>query len=197
MKPAHRKAFFRFVGWLVVLAFAAAPVLAAEGNSPEPADTLTGTIFRWLNFALVIGGLAYVIHKFGTPYFRAHAQSISNAIREASAVHAAAERELREAGEQLTALDAEVQELRRAAALESAAEAERIRMLARTETEKIGRAARAEIEAAERAAWQEVRSVAARLATERAAALVRARINAAADATLFRSFVGELERSVQ
>ena len=50
---------------------------------------------------------------------------------------------------------------------------ERIRALAKTEAERIGQAARAEIDAAERAGAQELRAIAARLATERAAALIR------------------------
>ena len=123
----------------LVLFFAALPALAAEDNAPDPANTPAGTIFRWLNFVLVFGGMVYPIGKFGAPYFRSHARAIANATREASEARAAAERELQEADARVAALDLEVQDLRRAAVQESAAEAERLRELTRLESEKIAK----------------------------------------------------------
>jgi F0F1-type ATP synthase membrane subunit b/b' len=61
--------------------------------------------------------------------------------------------------------------------------------------EKIQQAGRAEIAASERAGAQEIRAIAAKLATERAAVLIREQMNTAAEAALFGSFVGELERA--
>jgi F-type H+-transporting ATPase subunit b len=192
----------RYGAWLrplalcmVLLFLAIVPVLAAEENAPDPADTPAGLVFRWLNFVLVMGGIVYLIGKFGAPYFRSHAQSISNAIREASEARAAAERELREIDERVAALNLEIQDLRRAGARESTAEAERLRDLTSAEEARILKAAQAEIEASERAGRQELRAIAARLATERAAELLRTRVNRDEDASLFRSFVGQLERS--
>ena len=171
----------------------AGPLLAQE-TAPDPADTATGTIFRWLNFLLVMGGIAYLIGKFGAPYFRSHAAGIAKSIRDAAEMRAASERELREVDERVASLNLEIQELRRVAVRESAAEAERLRELARVEAERIHNAARAEIAASERAGRQELRAIAARLATERAAEIMRARMDPATDAALFRAFVGELER---
>lgn len=55
---------------VAVMLLVAGPLLAAEeAAAPDPADTATGTIFRWLNFLLVMGGIAYLIGKFGAPYF--------------------------------------------------------------------------------------------------------------------------------
>ena len=85
--------------------------------------------------------------------------------------------------------------MRRAAAQDSAAEGERIRALALNEAQKIAQAARGEIEAAERVGRQELRAIAARLATERAARLLHEQINVAVERVLFRSFVRELERT--
>jgi F0F1-type ATP synthase membrane subunit b/b' len=188
-------AWFRLWSLFAVLLFlAAVPVFAAEENAPDPADTPAGLIFRWLNFVLVMGGIAYLIGKFGAPYFRSHGQSISNAIREASEARAAAERELREIDERVAALNLEIQDLRRAGARESTAEAERLRELTSAEEQRILKAAQAEIEASERAGLQELRGIAARLATERAAELLRTRVNRDEDASLFRSFVAQLER---
>lgn len=179
---------------VAVMLLVAGPLLAAEEAAPDPADTATGTIFRWLNFLLVIGGIAYLSGKFGGPYFRSHAAGIAKSIRDAAEMRAAAERELREVDERVASLNLEIQELRRVAVRESAAEAERLRELARVEAERIHNAARAEIVASERVARQELRAIAARLATERAAEITRGRMDPATDAALFRAFVGELEK---
>jgi F-type H+-transporting ATPase subunit b len=170
------------------------PALAQEGTA-DAANTPIGTVFRWLNFLLVFGALAYVIVKYGAPYFRSRAQSIAKSIEEAAQNRAAAERELRETLQKLSSVDREIEEERRAGQRESAADRERIRELTKSEVEKIHQAARAEIAASERAGAQEIRAIAAKLATERAAVLIREQMNTAAEAALFGSFVGELERA--
>src|SRR4051812_39103290 len=88
------------------------PVLAQE-EKPNAADTTAGYIFRWIDFALVLGALIWVIQKYGRPYFKATARAISDAIHGAAAGKAAAEREFAEAGRQLESIDLEIQELRR------------------------------------------------------------------------------------
>jgi F0F1-type ATP synthase membrane subunit b/b' len=170
------------------------PVLAQE-SSPDPASTPIGTVFRWLNFLLVLGALAYLIGKFGAPYFRERAQGIARAIEDANQVHAAAERELQEATNKLAAIQNAIEQERRTAERESLADRERIRVLAQGEVEKISQAARAEIAAAERAGNQELRAIGAKLATERASALIREQMSSAAEAALFDSFVLELQRA--
>lgn len=194
MKRA-RKFLPQITACLLFLACAASPLLAAEESAPDPADSPTGLMFRWLNFALVAGGIIYLVRKFLAPYFRGAARAISQSIHDATDARAAAEKELREVEQSLASLDAEVREMRRVAAAEAATEGERLRKLAQSETEKIARAAQGEIQAAERAGRQELRAIAARLATERAAQLVRTQMNPAAEAALFHSFVGEIERT--
>lgn len=171
------------------------PLLAQESSPDAASNTPIGTVFRWLNFLLVIGALGYLIGKFGAPYFRGRASAIGKAIGEANQARTGAERELREASEKLAQVDHEIEEERRTAERESAADRERIRALTKSELEKVGQAGRAEIAAAERAGNQELRAIAARLATERAAALIHAEMNPAAETALFNSFLAELEQA--
>jgi F0F1-type ATP synthase membrane subunit b/b' len=181
---------------LLVVASAALPVLAQEG-APSPADSSTGFVFRWVNLLLLVAIFWWVIAKFGGPYFRSTAKSIQAAVAGAAAGRAAAERELNEANRQLASLDAEVQEMRSVATRETANEAERLRALAKGEADKIAKAVAAEIEAAERAAAQQLRALAAQAAAERAAALVRERLNQKSERALFDGFVAELEREAR
>jgi F0F1-type ATP synthase membrane subunit b/b' len=181
---------------IALLGSVSLPVLAQESSPDAAADTPVGTVFRWLNFLLVVGALAYLVGKFGAPYFRDRALAIGKAIGEANQTRTAAERELREASEKLAGIDLEIEQERRAAERESAADRERIRALTKSELEKISQAGRAEIAAAERAGNQELRAIAAKLATERAAALIHSEMNPAAEAALFDSFLAELEQAV-
>src|SRR5690348_10807761 len=171
------------------------PVLAQESSPDAAANTPVGTVFRWLNFLLVVGALAYLIAKFGAPYFRTRALTIGKAIGEANQTRSTAERELREASDKLAHVEREIEQERRTAERESVADRERIRALTKSELEKISQAGRAEIAAAERAGNQQLRAIAARLATERAAALIHAEMNPAAEAALFNSFLAELEQA--
>lgn len=198
MKAFSGRLFLGRLGGLIVTAALlvafSLPALAQE-DSPDSASMTLDTVFRWLNFLLVFGGIAYVVVKFGAPYFRARAAETAKSIEEASQSRAAAEREFQQAVHKLATIESAIEEERRTAVRESGSDRERIKALTLTEIEKISQAARAEIAAAERAGAQELRAIAARLATERAAALIREQLNDAAEEALFDAFVGELERA--
>jgi len=191
----------------LVLSVAALPALSQEGAQeavheaaqeagPEAAaNSTTGVIFRWLNFALVAGGIGWAASKGGS-FFRANAKSIAASIIEASAAKAEAERELRAVEAKISGLGQEVAAMKEAARRESEAEAQRLAASGRAEAEKIKQAALAEQAAAERAARQELRALAASLAVERAAVLLGDRMNTDTRAKIFDQFVGELSRSV-
>jgi F0F1-type ATP synthase membrane subunit b/b' len=180
---------------LIAVACTALPALAQEQSAPDPADSTAGTIFKWLNFVVVFGGIAYLIRKVGAPYFRQNAQSIGQSIRQAADERTRAQQQLNEVTQKIAGIDSEIREMRKAAQSESASQAENIRALAKSEVDRIGQAARAEITANERAAAEELRAATARLAIEQASDLVRVRMVPTAEAGIFRSFVRELERS--
>jgi F-type H+-transporting ATPase subunit b len=171
------------------------PALAAEGGGPNQADSSAGLIFRWLNFALVFGGIGYLIAKHGGAFFSANAKAIAASIHEGTAAKEEADRQLREMDAKIARLDREVAELREAARRDSDAEAARLNASGLAEIEKIHQAARTELGAAERAARQELREMAASLAVERAGGLVSSRMDQNVRAKLFRAFLGELGRS--
>jgi F0F1-type ATP synthase membrane subunit b/b' len=195
MKTFCRRMAVAFAGWLLVLGCATAPAFAADDAAPDPTTTPVGLVFRWINFLVVAGGVAYVLVKIGGPYFRGEAQAVSKSIREAADTKAAAEREVAQADQKLAHLQGEIEGLRQTANQEAVAETERIRTATRAESEKIAKAAQAEITASERAGQQEIRAIAARLATERAASLLGQRMTPATQAALFQSFVAKLEKS--
>ena len=195
------KSFRRFLapalGALLIFFFMALPVLAADGAEPDPAESTTGLIFRWLNFVIVFGGVAYLIAKHGGAFFRGNAKEIAANIVEATAAKAEADRELREVETKIARLDPDVAEMREEARRNWAAESERLRSSGLAEIEKINQAAHEELAASERAAQQQVREIAASMAVERAAALVSSMMNTEIRARMFQSFLSELERGAK
>jgi F-type H+-transporting ATPase subunit b len=181
--------------WIFGLAMllTAAPVLAQEGES-SPADSSTGWIFRWVNFAIVLALIVWGFRRLA-PYFRSHADEISRKIAEGARARAAAEQHRREAEARLANLDKEIEQLRADSKRDAQAEAQRLRDMARDDVQKIDRAAQAEIAAAARAAGLELKALAGRMAVERAEALLRGEIAPKTESALFQEFVAELDRS--
>ena len=192
------KSFRRFLaivsGGLLIFFFMALPMFAEEGAKPDPAESPAGLIFRWLNFVIVFGGIAYLIAKHGGAFFRGNAKAIAASIHEATAAKAEADRELREVETKIARFDQDVSEMRGEARRNWAAESERLHASGVAEIEKINQAARGELAASERAAQQQLRDIAAGMAVERAAALVSSRMNTEVRARMFQSFLRELGR---
>jgi F-type H+-transporting ATPase subunit b len=186
----------RRIAVIAFLVFCEAAPAFAQEESASPTDSTIGWVFRWLNFALVFGGIAYALVKYATPAFRSRADAISNAIAEGARAREEAENRQREVEAKLAGLEKEIAEMRVAARKDTEAEIQRIRALAREDAQKIERAALAEIDAAERAARIELKKLAADLAIDQASDLLRKQLTPRAEGLLFRVFVEELERSV-
>jgi F0F1-type ATP synthase membrane subunit b/b' len=189
----------RGVGTCAVIGVAAMTLLLAAGpvfaqSSGSEADTTSGCIFRWINFALLVALLVYAFGK-AAPKFRKNSEEISQKIAEGARAREAAERQRREVRTKIAGIEAEVAAMREDAKRGAEAEAERIRARAKSEAQMIERAAQAEIAAAERASRLELRTTAARLAVERAEQILREQLTASDESALFRTFVAELERS--
>ena len=177
---------------LAVLLAGALPARAAEEGG-NPAESATGELFKWINFAILAGGIGYLCVKKAPGFFRRRADAITAAITLATAAKAEAERQLKNAEARLARVDLEVADLRAHAQRDAADEANRIRALTRAEAEKISAAAKTEIQAAERAARLELKALGARLAVQTAESLLVKELTPRAQSSLFRSFVQSLE----
>jgi F-type H+-transporting ATPase subunit b len=176
---------------ILVLLFTALSAHAAEeGNATTER---ANEIFKWINFAIVAGLLAWVFLKLTPPFFRKNAETISSAITKATAAKAEAERQLREAEGKLARLEQEVAQLRATAQREALAEAERLRTITQSDVKKVGLAALAEIEAAERAARLELKVIAANLAVDGAESLLAKQLTPQAQESLLSAFAKSLE----
>ena len=189
---SRNRRLFSLASAVIAALFLTLSAHAAEEGGAAGAETAT-EVFKWINFAIVAGGILWVWWKKAPGLFRGRAEAISSAITKAGSAKAAADAQLREAETKLANLDKEVAELRSFAERESAAEVERIRMATRSDLEKIAAAAKAEIEAAERAARLELKALAAKLAVDGAESLLTKQLTAQAQAALISNFVKSLE----
>jgi F0F1-type ATP synthase membrane subunit b/b' len=172
----------------------ALPAMAQE-NGASPVESTTGWIFRWINFAIVFFFIWYFFAKVAGPAFGKNREEISRRIAEGTRAREAAEQRRREVQAKMAGIQQEIAAMSAEAQQGAEAETKRIRDLAKKEAEAIDRAAQAEIQAARRAGQIELKMRAARLAVERAGALLQQELTPANEAALLRSFVGQIEGS--
>jgi F-type H+-transporting ATPase subunit b len=176
-----------------LLFFAAAARAADEGGASAAAAPTE--LFKWINFAIVAAAVIWLFGKVLPPKLRANAENISSTITKAQAAKAEAERKLRDAERRLARLEEEVRGLREQAQKDAAAEAERIRALAKSDAEKVVISAKAEIEAAERAARIALKNLAVKLAVDGAEALLAKQLTPQTQDALIAGFVKSLQGS--
>jgi len=167
----------------------------AQQDEPSPSDSPTGWIFRWINFAIVFLLICYFFAKVAGPAFGKNREEISRKIAEGTRAREAAEKQRREVQAKIAGIQNEIAAMSAEAQQGAEAEAKRIRDLAKKEAEAIDRAAQAEIQAAQRAGQIELKMRAARMAVERAEALLQRDLTSANESALLLSFVGQLEGS--
>jgi F-type H+-transporting ATPase subunit b len=181
----HRFLFRLAAGAAALLAIA--PIAAAAQTTEAPAAAVT--VFRWLNFLVVFGLGGWWVWGKLKGVFQRHADRIAAEIAEAEMTRQAAEARLRAAEEKLASLNREGAEMRERARRDSAAEALRIKELAREEAVRIERAADAEIAAAELAAAHRLREMEIDRTIEYARASVIERLTPEAGLRLVGRFV--------
>ena len=174
-----------------ILLFATAVRAAEAAQSAAEGGSIL--LFKWIHFIILAVVLVWLFKKVLPPIFRHKADLISEAIAQATAAKAEAERQLKEAAVKLTRLEQEVAEFRAAAQKEAQAELERLRKLTQLDVERIGLAAKAETEAAERAARLALKALAAKLAVDGAESLVAKQMTPAVQDALIRNFVQSLQ----
>ena len=149
-------------------------------------------LWKWANFAVLAGGLGYVIAKNAGPFFAARSQSIRREMIEAEETRREAEERAANVSRRLANLDAEISGMRSQSKAEAEAESERMARRTAAEMEKIRAQMQSEIESAGKAARAELKRYAAHLAVTLAEQKVRARMNSGVQDALVRAFVDDL-----
>jgi F-type H+-transporting ATPase subunit b len=176
------------------LAFAsyAAP---QESSTTQKTETDQGDKWiwwKWANFAILAGGLGYLIRKNVPPLFQKQSEEIQSALAEAAKIKQEAAAYAASVEARLANLQDEIQKLRESAHSEMTAESERIRRETEHHLQRIREQTTQEIELMTRAAKDELRKYAAELAIGLAEERIRFRMNPETQDRLVNGFVHDL-----
>jgi F-type H+-transporting ATPase subunit b len=178
---------------LLVLVLALAPAIAAEEGGEHGGGMKEPSIWwKWANFAILAGGLGYLISKHAPAYFDSRNKEIQGALQEARKLREESEARVADIERRVANLGADMDAMREAAKKEMAAEAERIRIETEKALAKVQANAEHEIAAATKFARHELKVYSANLAIQLAAAQVRDQLNPAIQDKLVTDFVGQL-----
>jgi F-type H+-transporting ATPase subunit b len=176
------------------------PEKAAETGQDEPATRGEGRaegvspIWSWANFAILAGGLGYLIAKHGGPWFVSQSLMIRRGIADAEQIRAQAEARAAEVDRKLAGLQTEVESLKADAHREQAAESERIRQQTAADMARIQEHAASEIEAAGKAARLQLKRYAAQLSIDLAEQKIRGQMTPDVQMELVESFARDLQQ---
>jgi F-type H+-transporting ATPase subunit b len=172
------------------------PETSAEKKSGEAENEEEQGLepWKWVNFAILVGALGWLIGKNAGPFFASRSQQIRKGIADAEQIRLEAEARVAAVDAQLANLATEIEQMRKAARDEQIAEGERIRQRTVAELAKAQERGEQEIAAAGKAARLELKRYAAQLALDLAAQKIQQRMNPESDDALVQDFVRELAR---
>ncbi len=149
--------------------------------------------YKFLNFAILAGGLGYVFVKVGIPALRGQQSAIAESLTVSARRAEEAAREAAAIEARMNNLDGELAGIRAKAKEELAAEAARLARETEAQLAKVEESMGHEIASAAKSAKSELKSFAAELALTLAAAKLQARLDAPAQARLADTFIQRLE----
>jgi F0F1-type ATP synthase membrane subunit b/b' len=153
-------------------------------------------IWKWIDFALLIGGIGYWAYRKGPAFFNARTEEIQRAIKDATGLKVQAEFRSSEVDRKMATLGAEIQRLREAAKAEMQKESLRIDEETRLAMERIYDHTAREIDSLRRLAQLTLRQHAVQLAVDLSAGRLRDHVDAADRDRLIQLFANALPRRV-
>jgi F-type H+-transporting ATPase subunit b len=169
--------------------FLSAFLLLAEEASSKPEIS---PIWKWLNFAMLMGILSYLISKNVGPMLAGRTKQIQEGLAAGEKAKAEADTRAAVVQAKLADLGGEISRMQAEAKVELEREAERLKKDTEREVGRIQQHASQEIESAGKLARLEVQHFAAKIAIELAERKVRARMSPEVESALLGNFLDGL-----
>ncbi len=164
---------------------------AAEHEAaPEPDLTM----WKWVNFGILMAGLGYLFVKQGIPFFQERAAGILKDIADARQTKAEADARAASIEARIANLSKEIAQIQADASTEMQNEAKRIEAETAQALAKVQSSAEQEIASASKQARAELSAHAAALAVELAAGRIRSTLSPAQSSGLVSAFIQDLEK---
>lgn len=152
-------------------------------------------IWKWGNFILLFGGLAYYLRRPLREFLQTRARGIAEGLASGQRAQEEAEVKMSAIESQLARLDEEIDGLKQQADRESEEERQRIIDSSRAEAERIVAMARREIEVLQRSAQAELKAHVARLAVDLAEERLRKDLEPGQNRRIISRFVRSLKET--
>lgn len=201
MKRLGRRSLLTLLLGLCLLGCLETRMIRAEGEEPSAAtegkrgEAKEGheAIFKWINFAILVAGLGFLLRKPLAQFFSGRSASIEKSLAEGRKALEAAEAQLQAVELRLQNFEAEMAAFRAAALKEMEEEHASLRQAAAQEAGKILDSVRVQMDIAGKQARLELRLHAARLAVEMAGQMIAQRMDPATQARLVSQFAERLK----
>jgi F0F1-type ATP synthase membrane subunit b/b' len=152
--------------------------------------------WKWANFAILAGGIGFMIYKVAPALFEQRKRAIGQAMFEAATAVRDAQTRATEIETRFTALQSEIAEIRRNAKAEMSAESDRISRETEQRLQRIQDQATQEIALIARAERDELRKYTAQLALDLAEQRLRSRLTEGTQDGLVDGFLQDLRYQV-
>jgi F-type H+-transporting ATPase subunit b len=173
---------------LVLFLFVACAAFAAEEGGAAKHEGGENLLAKWVNFAILAGGIGFIAVKAGGPAFRAKKQEILDGLAEGTRRAEAAAEKAAEIDRRMAGLQDDVAVLRAKANVEMTAEAERLRQETAEHIAKVEHGAELDIASSAKAARQDLKAYGADLALDLARQKVAAKMDDTTQAALVDRF---------
>ena len=161
---------------------------AKEENSEPPHELL----YKIINFAILVGGLGYLLRKPLAEFFRSRSASIQKSLEEGRKALEASQSKLQIVEEKLRRLEEEIAAFKASAAREMEADRQRLQQSSAEEGARVLESARAQTDTAVRGAKLKLKHYAAQKAVALAEGMIRARLDDSARRHLVAQFAASL-----
>lgn len=173
----------------------AVPALPQEAGKAAQHEAEQGDPWiwwKWINFAILAGGLGYLISKHAPAFFAQRSREIEQALADAAQAKKNADAQAAKIEQRFAGLQKEIESLRQAARSETAAEGERITNETARQLQRIQDQAAQEMALMTRAARDELRRYSALLALDLAEQRIHSRISQDVQDELVDGFLQDL-----
>jgi F0F1-type ATP synthase membrane subunit b/b' len=178
---------------LLLLSLFTLALQAAEEHAAHMSEADI-TFYKWINFAVLIVGLGFLVAKFMIPALTQRANDIQKALVDSRKAVESSEARIAELNSKLGNFDAEVSSLKTRSLAERETEAKRIAEQTAALLAKLAEQRQAEIASSTKVAEAQLRSFAAAEALKLANAKLATRMNPELRSSLVSQFVAGLEQ---
>ena len=166
---------------------------AAAAAAGDDHGSPLSIVWKWGNFILLFGGLAYYLRRPLREFLQARARGIEEGLASGKRAQEEAEAKMSAIQAQLARLDEDIDGLKQQAARESEEERQRIIDSSQAEAARIVAMARREIEGLQRSAQMELKAHVARLAVDLAEERLRRDLEPSQNQHIISRFVRSLK----